>query len=81
MNKRYVLYILIGLMFIMPILAIEDIVPWVTSLLLIHKSIKSFKDNNSLKPVVKNTIIAGIIIFIYNFGARYVQEVLSKMWL
>ena len=81
MNKKAVLNILIGIMFIMPIISIEDIVPWVVALFFIHRSIKGFKTKEVLKPAFLNTIYCGGIILVYNIIARYIEGIFIKAWL
>ncbi|VYU01528.1 hypothetical protein [Clostridium tertium] len=81
MNNKVVLKILIVIMFIMPIVSIEDIVPWAIALFFIHKSIKGFKAKDDLKPIILNTVYCGGIIFFYNVIARYIENILIKAWL
>ncbi|MGG7176323.1 hypothetical protein ACQPU1_01930 [Clostridium paraputrificum] len=81
MNKKVVLNILIGIMFIMPIISIEDIVPWVVALFFIHRSIKGFKIKDELKPILLNTLYCGGIILVYNVLARYIESALIKAWM
>lgn len=81
MNKKYLLYILIFICFLFPIISVEDIVPWVVSLIAIHKSIKIFKKKEELKPVIINTLLAGGIILAYNIVTGVIERYLVKMWL
>ena len=81
MNKKVVSYILIGLMFLMPIISIEDIIPWIVALFFINKSIKEFKINNQIKSTFLNFVYCGGLIFIFNIGAKYIEGILIKAWL
>ncbi|MBU3135411.1 hypothetical protein KPL39_03920 [Clostridium gasigenes] len=81
MNKKIILYIIIGLIFLMPIISIEALTPWVVALFFIHKSIKEFKAKETLKPICFNMIYCGGIILMYNIIARYIEYILIKAWL
>ena len=80
MNKKIILAICVIIMFIMPILSVEDIFIWIISIFFISKSIKVFKNKNSLKPVIINTTICFLLIVLYNVIARYIEDILIKMW-
>lgn len=71
MNKKIILYALIAIMFIMPIVSIEDIIPWVVTIFFINLSVRRFKVKDSIKPVVINTVFCGVIIVVYNVLAIY----------
>ena len=81
MNKKVILNICILLMFLMPIISIEDIVIWIVALYFIHRSIKKFRGNTQLKPVIINTVVCSVIIVSYNVIVRYIEEILVKLWL
>lgn len=81
LNRKYIYYFLIVITFIFPIISIEDIIPWIISLVCIHKDIKSFREKGELKPIIKNTIFAGGVILIYNIVTRLIEGYLVKMWL
>lgn len=81
MNKKVILYITIGLIFLMPIISIESVIPWVVAFFFINKSIKRFKANDELKFIWFNMIYCGGIILIYNIIARYLEGLLIKIWL
>lgn len=81
MNKEIKFYILICITLIFPIISVEDIVPWVVSLLFIHKSIKSFKSTREIKFTIKNTLLAGGIILTYNVITKAIQDYLVGLWL
>ena len=81
LNKKYVFYILIIAIFSFPILSIEDIIPWGVALFFIHRSIKTFRENEKLRPVVNNTLLAGGIILVYNVITRVIENYLVRMWL
>lgn len=80
MNKKIILAICVIIMFIMPILSVEDIFIWIISIFFINKSIKVFKNKNSLKPVIINTTVCCLLIVLYNVIARYIEDILIKMW-
>lgn len=81
MIKNIVKILLIVLCFIFPIISIEDIVPWVVSLVFIHRSVKSFNKDGSIKNIAINTLYAGGIILIYNVLARVIEAYLVKLLL
>lgn len=81
MNNKVMLKLFIVIMFLMPIISIEDIIPWALSLFFIHKSIKGFKVKEELKPIILNTVYCGGSILLYNIFVRYIESVLVKAWL
>ncbi|MBD7911480.1 MULTISPECIES: hypothetical protein [Clostridium] len=81
MTKKIILYILIGLCFIMPMISVEGIIPWIIAIFLISRSFKAFKEKKNLKPVILNTIYCGGLILIYNVLARNIERILVKMWM
>lgn len=81
MNNKVVLRIFIVIMFLMPIISIEDIIPWTLALFFIHKSIKSFKIKEELNPIILNTFYCGVSILLYNIFVRYIESILVKAWL
>ncbi|MDS0524384.1 hypothetical protein NNC19_01760 [Clostridium sp. SHJSY1] len=80
-KKNILLYILCGICFVMPIISVEGLIPWVIAIFLISKNFKKFKENNSIKPVVLNTIYCMGLIFIYNILARNIEKILVKMFM
>lgn len=80
MNKKIILAICVIIMFIMPILSVEDIFIWIISLFFINKSIKTFKKEDNLKAVIINTTVCCFVIILYNVLARYIEDILIKMW-
>lgn len=80
MNKKVILVICVIIMFIMPILSVEDIFIWIISLFFINKSIKTFKKEDNLKAVIINTTVCCFVIILYNVLARYIEDILIKMW-
>ena len=81
MIKNIVKILLIVLCFIFPIISIEDIVPWVVALVFIHRSVKIFNKDGSIKNIAINTLYAGGIILIYNVLARVIEAYLVKLLL
>lgn len=81
MNNKVMLKLFIALMFLMPIISIEDIIPWALALFFIHKSIKVFKVKEELKPIILNTVYCGGAILLYNIFVRYIESLLVKAWL
>ena len=81
MNNKVILKIFIVIMFLMPIISIEDIIPWALAFFFIHKSIKGFKVKEELKPIILNTVYCGGSILLYNIFVRYIESVLVKAWL
>lgn len=81
MNNKVIKKILIVIMFLMPIVSIEALIPWALALFFIHRSIKRFKIKEELKPIILNTIYCGGFILLYNIFARYIETVLVKAWL
>lgn len=79
-NKKAVLYLLATAMFIMPIVSLEDIVPWVVAIFFINKSFKAFKANGTIKPVAIYTLYCGGIILAYNLATLYVESIVVKLW-
>ena len=80
MNKKVILVICVIIMFIMPILSVEDIFIWIISLFFINKSIKTFKKEDNLTAVIINTTVCCFVIILYNVLARYIEDILIKMW-
>lgn len=81
MNNKIIEKILIVILFLMPIISIEAIIPWALALFFIHKSIKEFKVKEELKPIILNTFYCGGFILLYNILARYIESLLVKAWL
>lgn len=80
MSRKTVLYLLAATMFIMPIVSIEDIIPWVVAIFFINKSFKAFKANGTIKPVAIYTLYCGGIILSYNLLTLYVESIVVKLW-
>lgn len=81
MNNKVILKIFILIMFLMPILSIEDIIPWALALFFIHKSIKVFKVKEELRPIILNTVYCVGSILLYNIFVRSIENILVKAWL
>lgn len=81
MNNKVMLKIFIVIMFLMPILSIEDIIPWALALFFIHKSIKVFKVKEELRPIILNIVYCGGSILLYNIFVRSIENILVKAWL
>lgn len=81
MNKRLILYILIGVCFIMPIISVEGIIPWIVALFFIHRIIEKFKVKENIKMSILNTLYCGAIILVYNILGSWIEKILVKLWM
>ena len=81
MTNKKIMYLLIALCFIMPIISVEGIIPWIVSLTFIHLSFKQFEKSNNIKKVVYKTLYCGSIILLYNVIGRYIEKILVDMWM
>ncbi|MGL5086300.1 MAG: hypothetical protein ACRC68_11400 [Clostridium sp.] len=81
MNKKFLLYIIVALIFLMPIISIEGAIPWVVSLFFINKCIKEFKLNTKLNALSLNVLYCGIVILSYNIIARYIESIMIRAWM
>lgn len=81
MNNKVIQKIFIVIMLLMPIVSIEDIIPWALALFFIHKSIRGFKVKEELKPIILNTVYCGVSILLYNIFVRYIESILIKAWM
>lgn len=80
MNKKIILYILSFACFLMPIISVEGIIPWIVAIFLINKSFKYFKNHENIKGVVLNTIYCALIIISYNILGKFIEKILVKLW-
>lgn len=80
MNKKIILYILSFICFLMPIISVEGLLPWIVAIFLINRSFKYFKKDENIKVVLLNTIYCALIILSYNILGRFIEKVLVKLW-
>jgi hypothetical protein len=65
----------------MPILSVEALIPWIIAIFFISKNFKQFKNNESIKQVILNTIYCGVSILVFNVLARNIEKILVKMFM
>lgn len=80
-RKTIGLYILCAICFIMPILSVEGLIPWIIAIFFISRNFKKFKDKSDIKIVLLNTIYCGGLIIVYNILARNIERILVKMFM
>lgn len=79
MNKRFILYILLGGCFIMPIISVEGLTPWIVAIFFMYRIVKKFNVKENIKIAIINTIYCGSIILVYNVLGRWLEKILVKL--
>lgn len=81
MNKKFILYMIVALIFLMPIISIEAFTPWVVAVFFINNSIEEFKLNTKISMLSLNVIYCGVIILCFNIITKYIESIMIQAWL